>query len=78
MVAAVVPALVPTLLAPSLGADTWIDSLLLGAIAGTGFTALGFGVTRLFEHKPLGLWLIVSGYEVFSLAGAGILVSVRG
>lgn len=75
-VAAVVQALVLTLFARSLGAVTWTDGLLLGAIAGGGFTALGFGVTHLFEHKPLGLWLIVSGYEVVYLAAAGILVSV--
>ena len=74
-VAAVVQALVLTLFARSLGAVTWIDGLLLGAIAGVGFTALGFATTHLFEHKPLGLWLLVSGYEVVYLAAAGILVS---
>ncbi len=75
-VAAVVQALVLTLFARSLGAVTWTDGLLLGAIAGAGFTALGYATTHLFEHKPLGLWLIVSGYEVVYLAAAGILVSV--
>jgi hypothetical protein len=75
-VAAVVQALVLTLFARSLGAVTWIDGLLLGAIAGAGFTALGFATTHLFEHKPLGLWLIVSGYEVVYLAAAGVLVSI--
>jgi hypothetical protein len=75
-VAAVVPALVLTLFASSLGAVTWTDGLLLGAISGVGFTALGFATMHLFEHKPLGLRLIVSGYEVVCLADAGMLVTV--
>jgi len=74
-VAAVAQALVLTLFARSLGAVTWTDGLLLGTIAGAGFTALGFATTHLFEHKPFGLWLIVSGYEVVYLAAAGMLVS---
>jgi hypothetical protein len=75
-VAAAVQALVLMLFARSLGATTWTDGLLLGAVAGAAFSALAFAVTFLFEHKPLGLWLIVSGYEVVYLAVAGLVVTV--
>jgi hypothetical protein len=37
------------------GATAWSDGLLLGVIEGAGFTALGFAITHLFEHKPVGL-----------------------
>lgn len=74
-VAAAAQALVLTLISRSLGATTWADGLLLGAIAGAGFTALGFAVTFLFEHRQPGLWLIVSGYEVVYLAAAGLIVT---
>ena len=77
LVAAIVQALVLTLLSRSLeGATAWSDGLLLGVIAGAGFTALGFAVTHLFEHRPAALWLIVAGYEVVYLAAAGVVVTV--
>ena len=76
LAAAIVQALALTLLSRSLGATTWSAGLLLGLFAGAGFTALGFATTHLFEHKPVGLWLIVSGYEVVYLAAAGVLVTV--
>jgi hypothetical protein len=74
-VAAVLQAVVLTVFARALGISAWTDGLWMGALAGVGFTALGFATTYLFEHKPLGLWLIVSGYEVVYLAGAGVIVT---
>jgi hypothetical protein len=75
-VAAVLQAIALTVFGRSLGVATWSDGLWMGLLAGIGFVALGFGTTFLFERKPIGLWLIVSGYEVLYLAGAGVLVSL--
>jgi hypothetical protein len=76
LLAAIVQAVVLSLLSRSLGATVWSDGLVLGLLAGCGFVALGFATTSLFEHKPIGLWLIVSGYEVVYLAAAGTLVTI--
>ena len=75
-VAAVAQACVLTVFARGLGVTAWSDGLWIGLLAGVGFTALGFATTYLFEHKPTGLWLIVSGYEVVYLAGAAVIVTV--
>jgi len=74
--AAVAQAIVLTVIGRSLGITLWSDGLWLGLLAGIGFIALGFGTSFLFEHRPIGLWLIVAGYEVVYLAGAGVLVTV--
>ncbi len=43
-----------------------------GAAAGFGWVALAFGVTYLFERKPLGLFFVNAGYHgvAFTLMGA--------
>jgi hypothetical protein len=53
-----------------------VPGLLLGLVTSIGFAAMAFATTHLFEHKPLGLWLIVSGYQVIYMAAAGIIVTV--
>jgi hypothetical protein len=60
----------------SLGAVSVADGLLIGLLAGVGFAAMAFATTHLFDHKPVGLWLIVSGYQIVFLAVAGIIVTV--
>jgi hypothetical protein len=75
-VAALVSAYVLSVLSEALGASGITDGLLLGLLAGFGFSGMAFATTHLFEHKPLGLWLIVAGYEVLYLAVAGIIVTV--
>jgi len=74
--AAVAQAVVLTLFVRAAGVAAWSDGLWTGLLAGIGFVALGFATSYLFEHKPTALWLIVSGYEVVYLAGAGVLVAV--
>jgi hypothetical protein len=74
--AALVSAFVLSALSQSLGARTAVDGLILGLATGIGIAAMGFATTYLFEHKPIGLWLIVAGYQVFYLAVAGIIVTV--
>lgn len=75
-VVAAAQAVVLTVFVRSLSVSTWSDGLWVGVLAGFGLTALGFAATYLFEHKPVGLWLIVAGYEVVYLGGAGVLVTV--
>jgi hypothetical protein len=53
-----------------------VPGLMLGLVTSIGFAAMAFATTHLFEHKPLGLWLIVSGYQVVYMAAAGIIVTV--
>jgi hypothetical protein len=74
--AAMVSAYVLSVLAEALGASYITDGLLLGLLAGIGFAGMAFATSHLFEHKPLGLWLIVAGYEVLYLAVAGVIVTV--
>jgi hypothetical protein len=75
-VAALVSAYVLSVLSEALGASGITDGLLLGLLVGIGFAGMAFATTHLFEHKPLGLWLIVAGYEILYLAVAGIIVTV--
>ena len=74
--AALVSAFVLSTLSRALGASGAVDGLILGLVTGIGIAAMGFATTFLFEHKPLGLWLIVAGYQVFYLVIAGIIVTV--
>ena len=74
--AALVSAFVLAVLSRALGASGALDVLILGLVTGIGIAAMGFATTFLFEHKPLGLWLIVAGYQVFYLVIAGIIVTV--
>lgn len=43
-----------------------------GFATGLGWVATALGVTYLFEHRPLKLWLVNSGYQIvaFTLMGA--------
>jgi hypothetical protein len=75
-VAALVSAYILSVLAEAVSASSVMDGFLLGLLVGIGFAGMAFATTHLFEHKPLGLWLIVAGYEVLYLAVAGIIVTV--
>jgi hypothetical protein len=50
--------------------------LVLGLWTGVGFSAMAFATTHLFEHKPIGLWLIVSGYQVVYQVAAAIILTL--
>jgi hypothetical protein len=43
-------------------------------LTGFGFSAMAFATTHLFEHKPLGLWLIVSGYQLLYQVAAALII----
>jgi len=74
--AALISAYVLAVLSRTVGASGVVDGLVLGLVTGIGIAAMAFGTTFLFEHKPLGLWLIVAGYETAYLVIAGIIVTV--
>ena len=76
LMAAVVSSLALTVLSRSLGASTAMDGLLIGLLAGVGLVAMALATNFLFERRPLGFWLIVSGYEIVYLAAAGVIVTV--
>jgi hypothetical protein len=74
--AALVSAAALTIVSRWLGASGIGDGLLLGFVTGIGFTGMAFATTHLFEHKPVGLWLIVSGYQLVYLTAAAVIVTI--
>lgn len=76
LLCALITALVLAGLSNALRLSGAVEGLNLGLIAGVGLAAMAFATTHLFEHKPLGLWLIVSGYQVVYMAAAGIIVTI--
>jgi hypothetical protein len=52
--------------------------VLGGAITGLGFAATSFGISYLFEQRPLGLWLINGGYHVLQFTLYGIVLGLMG
>jgi hypothetical protein len=74
--AALVTALILAFLARALAASGIGDGLVLGLGTGIGFAAMAFATTHLFEHKPVGLWLIVSGYQIAYQTAAAVIVTL--
>jgi hypothetical protein len=62
------------LLAWALGSSGVWAGIGLGLLTGFGFSAMAFATTHLFEHKPLGLWLIVSGYQLLYQVAAALII----
>jgi hypothetical protein len=76
LAAALVTAFVLDVLAWATGTSTVSDGIGLGLWTGVGFSAMAFATTHLFEHKPLGLWLIVSGYQLVYQVWAALIVTL--
>jgi hypothetical protein len=74
--AALVTAFVLDLIGWAVRTETVGQGLFLGLWTGIGFAAMAFATTHLFEHKPLGLWLIVSGYQIAYQAAAGVILAL--
>ena len=70
--AAVLNLIIATSLAMFIGGGDWMFGLVAGFAAGFTFVAMAFGVTYLFESRPLRLWLINAGYQTvaFTIMGA--------
>jgi hypothetical protein len=58
--------------------DDWKSGAIAGAITGLGFAATSFGISYLFEQRPLGLWLINAGYHVLQFTLYGIVFGLMG
>jgi len=63
------------MLATLLGTDsTWLSGLHTGLVVGIGFVATAYGVTYLFEQRPLRLFMINAGYNVVLMAIMGTII----
>jgi multidrug transporter EmrE-like cation transporter len=76
LVAALVTAFVLDLLSWAVGASGVKDGIALGLWTGVGFSGMAFATTHLFEHKPVGLWLIVAGYQLVYQIAAALIVTL--
>jgi hypothetical protein len=76
LAAALVTAFVLDIFAWALGSSGIKAGLFLGLLTGVGFSAMAFATTHLFEHKPVGLWLIVSGYQLVYQAAAAVIIAL--
>lgn len=64
-----------TTLASFLGTDsTWMSGVQTGLVIGIGFVVTAYGVTYLFEQRPLRLFMINAGYNVVLLAIMGAII----
>ena len=52
----------------------WLDGLLAGLAVGLVWVATAYGVTYLFEQRPLRLWLINAGYYVVWYSLTGLII----
>ena len=79
-VVAIVSALIFTLglavVMQGMGAEDFVDGLILGLLAAVGFIATSYATTYSFEGRSLKLFLINSGYPLISYAIIGVLLAV--
>lgn len=79
-VVAIVSALIFTLglavVMQGMGAEDFVDGLILGLLAAIGFIATSYATTYSFEGRSLKLFLINSGYPLISYAIIGVLLAV--
>lgn len=64
-----------TVLAALLGSgSTWLSGLQTGLLIGVFLIAAAYGITYLFEQRPMRLFMINAGYYVVLFAIAGTLL----
>lgn len=56
----------------------WRGGALYGLIAGLCWVAGSFGLSYLFERRPLGLWLINGGYHTLQFTLFGAILGAMG
>ena len=49
---------------------------LYGLVAGLGWVATSFGISYLFEGRPMGLWLINGGYHTVQFTVFGLILGL--
>ena len=74
IIASIVIALAIAFVANAAGADSPLEGLVIGLVAGVGFVATTAASNYTFEDKPLKLYLINIGYPVVALALIGLLI----
>ena len=55
--------------------SNWQEGLHTGLWIGVFWVATAYGVTYLFEQRPLRLWLINAGYYVVLYAAMGVIIA---
>lgn len=71
-----VAALALAFIARAAGGETVGEGIVLGLVAGVGFSLTTLVVTHMFESRPLALHLINGGYHLVGLTVAGVIVTV--
>ena len=56
--------------------STWLEGLHVGLLIGLFWVATAYGVTYLFEQRPIRLWMINAGYYVVWYALIGTIIGV--
>ena len=54
--------------------SSWMEGLHVGLLVGLFWVATAYGVTYLFEQRPLRLWLVNAGYYVVWYALIGTII----
>lgn len=54
--------------------STWLSGVQTGLVIGIGFLATAYGVTYLFEQRPLRLFMINAGYNLVLLTIMGAII----
>jgi hypothetical protein len=75
-VAALVASYVLSLLIDATLVTTLGGGICLGIVTALGFSGTAFASSYLFNQKPVGLYVIDTGYQVVCLAIAGAILSV--
>ena len=74
VIVSIIIAFTIALLAEAIGVDNAGEGATLGAIAAVGISATTFGVSYVFESKPLKHYLINAGYPAVSITLIGTLI----
>lgn len=74
VVVSIIIAFAIALLAEAVGVENAGEGAILGAVSGVGLVATTFGVSYVFESKPVKHWLINAGYPVVSMTLIGTLI----
>jgi len=75
-IAALVTALVLSLLIASMGSTTFAEGLLAGVLVAVGFVATTSLTSAIFDDKHLGVWLLFAGYQLVVLAIVGGMLAI--
>lgn len=62
-----------------LGKDpTLVEAILLGLLTGLGFVSAAFGISYIFEQRPLKLFLVNGGYHLVQFILNAVVLSLTG